>query len=355
LTGGLSSPDGMVGSDRVRLARLQYWMGRIHYLGNALPEAISYFSQVLPVAQEIGDPELLAIPSSAIGAALMAQGRLGEAEPLLRQAMTALEQVGNVSEWVQALAFHSTAMAMMGDYALGMAGLQRALTRAQEKGSVHLICIIQMLQAAIHVYGGEPLQAVEAARKATEAAEESGDRLYVYLGHGYRAWAEAGTGQFEAAEANMARSQAVARELGGKLHSEDLFLAAHAEIALGARRIQEALNLAEQSVATAQELGSLQSKAVALRVWGQALADLEPPRWNEAGARLAESLRVCQSAPTRVGAARTHVAWGTVCRDRGDLIAAREHWEQAAAMWEASGITWELEKVRALIETLPEG
>jgi hypothetical protein len=53
-------------------------------------------------------------------------------------------------------------------------------------------------------------------------------------------------------------------------------------------------------------------------------------------------------------AAETHLVWGTVCHDRGDLAAAREHWKQAAALWEACGITWQVETVRALIETLPE-
>jgi len=52
--------------------------------------------------------------------------------------------------------------------------------------------------------------------------------------------------------------------------------------------------------------------------------------------------------------AHTHVAWGIVCRDRGHIAAAREHWEQAAAQWKASDIPWELEKVRVFIATLPE-
>jgi hypothetical protein len=79
-----------------------------------------------------------------------------------------------------------------------------------------------------------------------------------------------------------------------------------------------------------------------------------PLQWDEAEAQFAESLRLFEYAPCPAEAARTHVAWGTVCRDRGDLDAACEHWKEAVAQCQASGNMWELERVRALIATLPE-
>jgi hypothetical protein len=355
LVGQLPGPDGMPGSDRVRLARVHYWMGRIHYLGNAMPEAIPYFRQVLPVAQEIGDPELLAIPSAAIGQALMVQGRTGKAEPLLRQAVTTLEQTGNLPEWVRALAFHGAAIAAMGDYAVGLAQTQRALACAQEMGSAHLTCITQILVAMTQIFGGDLLHAIEAACRAAEAAEESGDRLYVYLGAGFQALAEARAGQFPAAEASMARSHAAAQELRGWLVFADWFLAVRAEITLGMGRIQETLASAEQATIISERTGGIAGEAFGRQVWGRTLARLAPPQWKEAEAQFAEARRLFEAAPCPPQAAHTHLVWGTVCRDRGDLSAAREHWEQAAALWEACGITWQVETVRALIATLPEG
>jgi len=108
-------------------------------------------------------------------------------------------------------------------------------------------------------------------------------------------------------------------------------------------------------VVIAQEMDSLAGEAIALLVWGQALASLETPRWDEAESRLADGLRLKESMPSPPQAAHTHLVWGTVCRDRGDFAAAREHWEQAAALWEACGITWHVDTVRGLIEALPEG
>ncbi len=350
----LPGPDGVPGSDRLRLARVHYRMGRVHFTGGAVPEAILYFSQVLPVAQEIGDLELLGMPSAAIGMALLLHWKVGEAEPLLRQAMAALEQTGNLREWVLALACHGAALAFMGDYAEGVAEIQRALARAREMGSAFLSSLAQSMLAWALASCGDPLRSIQAARRAAEAAEESGDRLMIYVGYAFRAYAEVYAGQFEAAKASMARAKAIAQELGGWLMLEEHYPRVNAEIALGRGCIQEALDLAEQAVASAQRAGNPSLEALALRAWGQALAHLEPPHWNEAEARFSESLHLMESLLAVPESARTHLVWGTACRDRGDLTAAREHWEQAAALWEACGITWELERVRALIAALPE-
>jgi adenylate cyclase len=354
LVGELTGPDGMPSSDRVRLARIHYYLGRIHYKGLRMPDAIAYYRRVLPVAQEIGDPELVGLPSMAIGQALAVQGRNGQAEPLLRQAMTALQQVGNRSSWLHTLAFHGFVIALMGDYGLGLAETQRAVAGVQELGHVTLTVTVRLPLVLLHGLGGELSEAMEAAHKAVEVAEESGDQLLIYLSHGYQAWAEAEAGRFEAAEASLSRAQSVAKVLGGQLMFADWFLATRAGIALGAGRVQEALELVERAVATAQEADNLVSEACARQIWGQALAELKPPRWNEAEAQFAESVRLFESERARLWVARACTAWGTLCQSRGDPDAAREHWEKAAALWEASGVTRELEKVRALVATLAE-
>jgi tetratricopeptide (TPR) repeat protein len=350
----LPGPDGTPGSDRVRLARVHYWMGWLNWIRNAIPEAIQYFSQVLPIAQEIGDPELLAMSSAAIGVALSLKGQMAKAEPLLRQGMTALEQTGNLKEWVRAMATHGAAVASMGDYAAGVAEIQRAIAHAREMGSTFLSGWAQFSLARSLLHCGDPIQAIEVFRKQLEEAEEMGLQAFVYLGYGHQALAEARAGRFEAAQASMAKAQVVAEQLGGRLMLADFFLAGRAEIALGTGRIQEAQDLAEQAANIAQKTGSPAAEATARRVWGQVLASMRPPRWNEVETQFAESLRLFESLPMTPEAALTHLVWGSACRDREDLVRAREHWEQAANLWEGCGITWELERVRVLIETLPE-
>src|SRR5208283_328036 len=123
----LPGPDGVPGSDQLRLARVRCSMGRIHFTSNAMPEAIGYFRQVLAVAQKLGDPELLATPSSGIGAVLFFQGHFGKAEPPLRQAITAFEQLDDWTEWIRVVSQHGMTLASTGSYAQGLAECQHAV------------------------------------------------------------------------------------------------------------------------------------------------------------------------------------------------------------------------------------
>jgi tetratricopeptide (TPR) repeat protein len=183
-------------------------------------------------------------------------------------------------------------------------------------------------------------------------AGQSGERAFVYLGHVFQSWATSRAGQYKAAAACAAKAQAVMQELGRRPLVSDWLAAANAETAYGAGRLQEATALAERAVDIAQEMDGIFAEGLARRTWGQALAALAPPQWDEAEAQLTESLRLFESGQARLEAACTHLAWGVVCRDRGDLAAARAHWEHAAAQWKASGLTRELGRTRALLECL---
>ena len=199
---------------------------------------------------------------------------------------------------------------------------------------------------------GDPLRAIPIARQTVEAAGRSEDRFHVYMAHLWQSWAEERAGQYQAAATSAAKAQAMMRELGEPIMRTDFLAAIQAEIAVGAGCMPAAVALAERAVGIAQEMGSIFTEGMARRAWGQALAALVPPRGDEAEAQLAHSLRLLEEGQVRLEAARTHVAWGAVCRDRGHIAAAREHWERAAAQWETSGLTHELARTRALIESL---
>ena len=61
------------------------------------------------------------------------------------------------------------------------------------------------------------------SRSRATAARRSGDRLYAYVGLGFRAWAESRLGERAAAAATMAQAKAVGSSLGSQLILADLF------------------------------------------------------------------------------------------------------------------------------------
>ena len=142
----------------------------------------------------------------------------------------------------------------------------------------------------------------------------------------------------------MERVLTTRKRLGGHLMDLHLLVAANAELFLAAGRVDEALVRAQGAVELARGVGSVWSEGIAQRVWGQALGRLA--RWEEAEAHLAESCQLLLSGENLLEAARTRVAWGLLCHDRGEIAFAREHVLAAAAQFEVSGLVHELETVQ---------
>ncbi len=214
------------------------------------------------------------------------------------------------------------------------------------------IALSQNAFALIALMAGDMPGMVEAGRIAAEVGEQAEEQLMVYAGLGFQAWAESRLGQYAAADAHWARQQEVARHLGAQIGIADWFMAASAEMALAQGRVEDARALAEQTVATAAMIGGVFSAGLAQRVWGAALAASTPPRWDEAEAHMAESVRALESGAAHLEAARTHLAWGRLCLDRDDHVCAHDHLRQAATRFEAAGLTTELDQTRTLLARL---
>lgn len=181
------------------------------------------------------------------------------------------------------------------------------------------------------------------------AAERAGDKLLGYVGYGLCAWAVGRLGHYAAALEHWRVSQAIGQEIGEQLAFADWFAAARAELALAQGRVDEAFAQATEVAARAQANGGLFAEGLAECLCGQALAAMTPPQWDEAMAHLTASVSAFESGAAVVEAARTHVVWGTLCCERGDADAAREHFEKVAAQFAALGLIDELERTRALL------
>ncbi len=346
---------GATREDRLRLAWVQYWQGHARIHQNETRAAIRQMHQVLQVAQAENDPQLLAIPASIIGRTLVAQGQFAQAVPVLSDALAALERVHDEHEWILATGFRGVAMAMLGHYAAGMAEAERALARATELNTLSGIAFAHGAVGMVHLFGDASPIGIAHARATIETAAKSGDRLYAYTAHGFIAWADARTGHCHDAEKEFAQAETIAQEIGGRLLFADWFAAARAEYALRCGPIEQALALSAKVADQAQRNKSLFAEGIAERSRGQALARLQPPRWDEAEKHLANSVAALEQGGAALEAARTRVAWGQLMAERGNAPAAREQLERAAAQFRVSGLTSELEQTRLLIDSLSVG
>ncbi|MEP7287714.1 MAG: protein kinase [Chloroflexota bacterium] len=348
----LVAVENPLAEDRLRLGRVHFWIGRVYYYRNQPREAVGYFRQVLAIAQEFHDAELLAIPAAVIGRALSNQGHFGRSRLLVTQAAPALEKAGNWTEWVWANGYIGITRAARGEYAIGLAEGERALTRALEINYLTSVAAAHTMLYFISLFGGDTSRMLQEGKAMVEVAEQSGDMLFIYLGSGLGAWAESRLGNHAAAYEQIAKSKEVAESMGGQLVLADIISAVNAEIAYNAGRIEEAVKLAQESIDKAKTAGGVYAECVAQRVLGMALAASAPPRWDEAEAAMSVSVQGFQNGENLLEAARTQRAWGVVCRDRHNSAAALEHLQAAATQFALSELAHELEPTQQLIDAI---
>jgi tetratricopeptide (TPR) repeat protein len=338
LAATLPSEEGTALGDPLRVARVQYWMGRCHFMLNAPREAIRYYRKVLEVAPQLGDPELLALPASVIGRALVSQGYFEKAIPLLQQALEPLESTANVFEWIHTVAYLGTALAGRGSHAEAVERVQRAMARAVEMRSPTAILLVHIHTCGTHIHGGDRRGMRESARHIVDGAQSSGDAVALYVGLGFLGWAEASTDRYAEAAETMRRCRDVGENLGQRLVIADWFAAVDAEIALGLGEEDAALTLAQKAVELARSSGGVFAEARAHRTWARALAAADPEKWEEVEEHMRASLQAAESACARPELARTYTTFGALCHARGDHAAALAHFREAARILD-SGVT----------------
>lgn len=335
--------------DALRLARVQFWIGRAYYQRGDMREALGYYKQVLPIAQQAADEELLVIPTGAIGQALIVQGHLVKGTAMLGQAIPVFEKMARWPQWIQAKSFYGAGVAGICDWKQGLSEAQDALAKSNEFKSFTGIGVSQNCIGYAYLFGGELQRAMEAAQAAVEAALQSKDLIYQYVGYTLWAWAAGRIGELDVAAEKLIKSQEVAQQLGGKAIMGDVAMAARSEIALFKGDWNAAIELAKKTLEVAQMTGAVWSAGIAYRVWGQALVNLDPPGWDAAEKHFADSLSILETGKNRLEAARTQLVYGKICHDRGNTATALIHWEQANRQFTESDSPREIKKVQDLM------
>ena len=168
-------------TDRLRRARVHFWMGHAYVHGGRMREALGYMQQVLDEGQTLGDEDLLATPAAVIGRALALQGQFAKAETLLSQALPPLQKVANWPEWILAKCCLGLARAAQGDVRAGIALCAEALARAEQLEYATGIGQAHALLALIYAISRDAQRVAIESGAALEVAERAHDRLISYI------------------------------------------------------------------------------------------------------------------------------------------------------------------------------
>jgi tetratricopeptide (TPR) repeat protein len=340
------------GPDRLRLARIDFYQGRLEYYGGRSQQAIAYYERVIPVAREFGDREMLVLPSYVIGMALMMQGQMRGSRETLGQVLEPLREIVSNIDWLRAVFSHNMTVAATGDYRAALDKLPSIQALAVEAKQPLIRSLFHIISGVIRYFGLDWAESRKELDRGMELAQEAGDKMYIYLAGSMRAWPESFLGLHEQARAGRQRSIAIAQEMGGRLMYAEWFEALDVDCAFNAGRFDEALERARVVSGAARETGQILAQGVAERVWGKALVQLSDgnrARAEEADAHFARSLEVFESGGLKLEMAHTRLRWGEalLARDRPD--AADEQLRSALAQFSFSDCDVACEQVRRLL------
>lgn len=307
------------GSIEHKKARVVLLRGRVYYYGGQPLQAIQCYREVLPVAQKFKDPELLALPSSMLGMALVTQGHSLRAGPLLKQACEPLLALGELHEYIRVRTFYGISLISSGRVAEGFQELEGANERAAQTGQPSALGIARVVRGDGHFTAWDYAAAERDFRDVLRFAEQSGAAVHRYLGSLLLGWTLCHVGRYDEAGEAAAVADGILKAMGGRLVIADWLVVSKAELALFKGEIERALAEAEQAAATFGAQGAIVSTGVAERVWGLALGmkDSSPEGIAAAEAHVQKGVKLLMDGPSYSEAARTELFWALHLRRWG--------------------------------------
>ncbi len=330
-------------ADRLRMARIDYYCGRVYHYSGQPKEAIKFCERVLPVAKEFADLELTIMSSYMIGLALSMQGRFGEARDLLQNTIEPLGQfLGPSLDTLRCVMYYCIMLAASGRGRQALSELENARKLANQLNHplAQGIFLIQEASAALVMLDWQKTLQI------SERLLSFGEAMLPPMALDLRAWAQSYLGQHAEAIASRQRAVTMRKATGGGVLT-DWFDAAEAEILFNAGRTEEALAQACKVAAASAEAGLPFSHAIAERIWGCALSRLGGDA-AAADVHFLASLKLCQSTEQVMNAAQTELFWGRICRERGDIAGATQHFTNALKQIESGGYEYALVDFRRI-------
>jgi class 3 adenylate cyclase/tetratricopeptide (TPR) repeat protein len=334
-------------NEPVLVARVQLWIGRVHYVSGKLKEAADYYRKVLFLAQALDDHELAALPGAVIGRVLFIQGRFREAQEMLNQAIPLLEVEKSRHELYFACIHRGLAQTCLGHYAAGLSDLNGTLQLVRSSRDQNAEVMAHAGLALAQIIAGEYAEGIENAQKALTIVDKSGDTMFRYPLNGFIAWGTLRLGKANESLACWAAVHEAAKTLGGRLLLGEWLTALEAESLIEAGDPATGLTRAQEALELSRNTESIIGEALAERAIGRAIAAGNERR-QEALPHIKKSLEICQTIGARFEVVRALLAQGEALLACGDLAQAATVLKEAQTM----AVECELEREASIAQTL---
>ena len=337
--------------DPLRLARVQLLIGRAHYGGGNLREAIDYFQRVLELAPGLADPGLLATPGCVLGVTFAVQGRFRESLHLLDQTIPLLEAAKDKHETLLAYSYRGCALTCLGRFAEGLSDMNKALEAAVLANDLNGMAMAHCALAFSRLVAGEYDEGMESSRRLLEISEKTGADVFRYGSNAMLAWGAFRLDRPSESQPYWNEAHEIAKALGGRIFFAEWFGAIEAEFVLQYDDPAAGLRRGEEALVLSQGAGSVIGEGLAECTIGRALA-AHTGRCDEAIAHVMKGVGILEGIGAQYDLARGVLSEAQVRAACGDHSGARVAAEKAALLLHECNLAKEEATARKFIAEL---
>ena len=327
--------------DEPRLARVLYWLGRLHYVLGDPETALARAMQSLEIADRLGNDGLAAPPVNLMGRIRAFRADFLVAGQLLERSVAQMRTLGNKAEESTAAGLAGWVLGELGEFERALPYANLGVRLAQEIQNPFAEAAAFLYRGLIGIASGNLAQAKSDFGNASHGAERVGDRIRAYLA----VWLE---GRVHCMAGDVARGRVLLEDSLARAHQlqTKFFLAgpkaalADCLIALG--DTAAACALCEEAIQIADETGDRFFGALAHRALAAALSELSPADYSRAEHAIQEAIRIQQSIGARPELARSSLLYARLLSRQGKTDDALEYRGQAIRMFQEMGMTWDL-------------
>jgi tetratricopeptide (TPR) repeat protein/transcriptional regulator with XRE-family HTH domain len=286
-------------------------------------------TDVVPLAETIGDKDALARSLYTIGAIYHLWGELDQRQQYLERALALAEQIGDPSFTILALSDLGKNALWTGEWQRARGYLERgvALSRTIKRSRFQADSLNSL--GVLLLFMGEE-EGLRLLQDTLALAEQSQNRDARRAAHTALAERDLVEGRPEAAYARLEPLIGVLEDLTSTLSTTIYSLPTLAWAYIEHGELARAETLLTQTIARARELNIRPILADALRT--QAMLAMKRARWTEAEQALEEALTICQTIRLRNEEAEVWYQYGLLCIQRGDPQQARQRLTTALAI-----------------------
>jgi class 3 adenylate cyclase/tetratricopeptide (TPR) repeat protein len=340
-------------NDESRLARVLYWLGRIHYVLWNPQISMKYARQSLEIADRLGDETLAAPPVNLMGRVYYQLSEFVEASEFLERSVEQMRRIGNKVEESTASAVTGHVLGLMGEFDRALVHVNHGIQLAQEIQNPFAEANGYHLRGTIYDKRGDWSQAISDYEEAMRIAEKAEDLFRLYLVKSWKGRAHTMAGDPHRGRVVLEESLALAERIGTK------FWRAWQKTALAAclstlGELDTGSSLCQEAIRLGEETGDKYVMAFAQRTFSEILFGLEPLNPQEAEHSILEAIQIQQEIDAKPELARSYMSYAQILLGSEEKEKANEYIEKAVGMFQQMDMTWDLAQAKNITSKLKD-